>query len=205
MTRFTRRPSPAMVVAFAALVAALSGTAVALPGRNTVDSGDLKRGAVKTSDIARNAVTRPKVRNGAINGAKVANNSLTGADIDEGTLGQVPSANQATSANTANSAANAATAGTAGRLTRVTVQREDFQVADNSGNGAVAVCPAGQQALSGGVVTGANDSYITNSRPGPETPPLEDGQTFDRWFGFVFNQPAASGTITSSVFVVCAG
>jgi hypothetical protein len=202
MNRFTRRPSPAMVVAFAALVAALSGTAVALPGQNTVDSGDLKRGAVKTSDIARNAVTRPKVRNRAINGAKVANNSLTGADINEGTLGQVPSANQANSANTANSAA---TAGTAGRLTRVTVQREDFQVADNSGNGAVAVCPPGQQALSGGVVTGANDSYITNSRPGPETPLLEDGQTFDRWFGFVFNQPASSGTITSSVFVVCAG
>jgi hypothetical protein len=202
MSRFTRRPSPAMVVAFAALVAALSGTAVALPGRNTVDSGDLKRGAVKTSDIARNAVTRPKVRNRAINSAKVANNSLTGADINEATLGQVPSANQANSANTANSAA---TAGTAGRLTRVTVQREDFQVADNSGNGAVAVCPAGQQALSGGVVTGANDSYITNSRPGPETPLLEDGQTFDRWFGFVFNQPMASGTITSSVFVVCAG
>jgi hypothetical protein len=196
MSRFTRRPSPAMVVAFAALVAALSGTAVALPGKNTVDSGDIKKGAVKTKNIAKNAVTRPKVRNGAINSAKVANNSLTGADINEGTLGQVPSANQANSANTA---------GTAGRLTRVTVQREDFLVADNSGNGAVAVCPAGQQALSGGVVTGANDSYITNSRPGPETPLLEDGQTFDRWFGFVFNQPMSSGTITSSVFVVCAG
>jgi hypothetical protein len=196
MSRFTRRPSPAMVVAFAALVAALSGTAVALPGKNTVNSGDIKKGAVKTKNIAKGAVTRPKVRNGAINSAKVANNSLTGADINEGTLGQVPSANQANSANTA---------GTAGRLTRVTVQREDFLVADNSGNGAVAVCPAGQQALSGGVVTGANDSYITNSRPGPETPLLEDGQTFDRWFGFVFNQPASSGTITSSVFVVCAG
>jgi hypothetical protein len=204
MGRFSlkRLPSPGLTVAVVALIAALSGTAVALPGKNTVDSGDIKKGAVKTKKIAKNAVTRPKVRNGAINSAKVANDSLTGADINEGTLGRVPSADQANSANTANSAA---TAGTAGRLTRVTVQREDFLVADNSGNGAVAVCPAGQQALSGGVVTGANDSYITNSRPGPETPLLEDGQTFDRWFGFVFNQLGASGAISSSVFVVCAG
>ncbi len=37
-----RRPSPAMAVAFVALLAALSGTAIALPGTNTVDSGDIK-------------------------------------------------------------------------------------------------------------------------------------------------------------------
>jgi hypothetical protein len=38
---FSRRPKPAMIVAFIALVAALSGSAVALPGKNTVDSGDI--------------------------------------------------------------------------------------------------------------------------------------------------------------------
>jgi hypothetical protein len=32
-----RRPSPAMAVAFAALLAAVSGSAIALPGTNTVD------------------------------------------------------------------------------------------------------------------------------------------------------------------------
>jgi len=31
-----------MAVAFLALLAALCGTAVALPGRNTVDSGDIR-------------------------------------------------------------------------------------------------------------------------------------------------------------------
>ncbi len=77
MTRlFSRTPSPALVVAFIALLAALSGTAVALPGKGTVDSGDLKRGAVKRSDIARNAV----------NSAKVKNGSLLAADFKPGQL-----------------------------------------------------------------------------------------------------------------------
>jgi hypothetical protein len=62
MKRYSRRPSPAMAVAFIALLAALSGTAVALPGKNTVDSGDIKKGAVKRGDLAANAVNGGKVR-----------------------------------------------------------------------------------------------------------------------------------------------
>jgi len=104
---FSRRPSPAMAVAFIALLAALSGTAVALPGRNTVDSGDIKRGAVKRSDIGRNAVNGLKVGNGTLRGADVRNDSLTGDDVNESTFGQVPSANTANTANSANTAGNA--------------------------------------------------------------------------------------------------
>jgi hypothetical protein len=51
-----RRPSPALVVAVIALMAALGGAAVALPGRNSVTSNDIKRHNVKLSDIARGAV-----------------------------------------------------------------------------------------------------------------------------------------------------
>jgi hypothetical protein len=115
------RPSPAMAVAFVALLAALSGTAVALPGSNTVDSGDLRRGAVKNADIARGAVTGSKIRNGAvtgskiqngtITGAKLANNTVTGAQINESTLGTIPRAERANTAGTAESANTAATAG----------------------------------------------------------------------------------------------
>jgi hypothetical protein len=92
----------------------LSGTAVALPGKNTVDSGDLKKNSVKAPDIARNAVTGPKIRNGAVtrrqirngtvNGQKVRDDSLTGTDLNESTLGQVPSANTATTATNASNA-----------------------------------------------------------------------------------------------------
>jgi hypothetical protein len=71
------RPSPAMVVALIALFVALSGTAAALSGSNTVQSDDLGPGAqVKAPDVAANAV----------NSADVAIDSLTGADILESTL-----------------------------------------------------------------------------------------------------------------------
>ena len=52
------------------------------PPPNTIGSSDIINGQVKTPDLADNAV-----RSG-----KVLNENLTGADINESTLGQVPSA-----------------------------------------------------------------------------------------------------------------
>jgi hypothetical protein len=105
-----RRPSPAMGVAFLALVLAVSGTAVALPGKNLITSDDIKRGAVKNPDIGRGAVsstklrngavTNPKVGNGAVSTAKLRNDAVTGEKVNEATLGQVPSATSAANANT---------------------------------------------------------------------------------------------------------
>jgi hypothetical protein len=67
-----RLPSPALILAFVALVAALgTGSAFALKGKNTVDTGDIKKNAVRSSDVK--------------------NNSLTGADINESTLNIVSS------------------------------------------------------------------------------------------------------------------
>ena len=58
----TRRlPSPAMLVAIVALVAALTGSAVALQGKNSVKSNDIAPGAVKGKDIAKQAVKPPKL------------------------------------------------------------------------------------------------------------------------------------------------
>ncbi len=51
-----RLPSPAIVVAIIALVAAMGGSAVALKGKNTVKSNDIAKGAVGGSDIATGAV-----------------------------------------------------------------------------------------------------------------------------------------------------
>jgi hypothetical protein len=63
---FRRRPSPAMVVAVIALVAALSGTAAALHGHNSVRSDDIKNGQVKTRDLANRAVKTRKLGHGAV-------------------------------------------------------------------------------------------------------------------------------------------
>lgn len=64
-------PSPAMVVAVIALVAALAGSAVALQGENSVKSNDIAPDAVKGKDIASNAVKSRHVADGKITAPKL--------------------------------------------------------------------------------------------------------------------------------------
>lgn len=102
MRSFTRyRPSPAMAVALIALVAALTGSAIALPGKGRVDSGDIKNNSVRGEDL----------RNGGIGTADVKKDGLTGGDINERTLRTVP---RASDAFTATHAANSSQLGGVG-------------------------------------------------------------------------------------------
>ena len=64
----------------------LGGTAIALPGKNKVNSADIKPNAVHSSDLARKAVTAAKIAPRSVDGVRVIDKSLTGADIDESTL-----------------------------------------------------------------------------------------------------------------------
>lgn len=103
MTRFSAHLRQ-QYIGLIALFFALTGGAYALQGKNTVDSGDIKPKNVKSSDLAPSSV----------DSSKVADDSLTGVDIDEGSLGRVPSAESAVtadSAQTANTATNAQTVG----------------------------------------------------------------------------------------------
>ena len=86
------RPSPAMVLAFAALFVALVGGAYA--------AKTAKKNSVSTKSIKAGAVTNPKLAADAVTGDKVADDTLTGAEIKEDTLGKVPSAATATTAET---------------------------------------------------------------------------------------------------------
>jgi hypothetical protein len=74
------------VLAVAALFIVLGGTAVALPGKNTVDSGDIRNKAVKTKDIAKQVVTEKKLADGAVTTPKIAPDAVTGAKADEATF-----------------------------------------------------------------------------------------------------------------------
>ena len=89
-------------VGYVGVFLALTGTAVALPGVNTVDSGDIINGEVKAPDIAGDAVSGSKIADGsvgtldlrdagvaradlatgAVNGTKVVDGSLGAADIN---------------------------------------------------------------------------------------------------------------------------
>lgn len=85
------------VVGYVAVFFGMTGTAVALPGTNTVDSGDIINGEVKTPDLVTDAVTTGKIRNGnvrpadlaadSVNAGKVADGSLRGTDLLDGSIG----------------------------------------------------------------------------------------------------------------------
>lgn len=74
----------------------MGGTAFAVEA-NSVTSKHIKNGQVKTADLA----------GGAVTAARIGANQVTGAQIDESTLGEVPSAFEAASATSATTAENA--------------------------------------------------------------------------------------------------
>src|SRR5215208_7879701 len=75
------RPSPALVIACAALFVSLGGVSYGV-ATGFIDSREIKNNTIKSSDV----------RNSSIQGRDVALNTLTGADIKEPSLGKVPTA-----------------------------------------------------------------------------------------------------------------
>ena len=75
------RPSPALLVAVIALVAALAGSAVALPGKNKVDKNDIKKGAITKKAIKKGAVTKKAIKKGAVTEVALGDASVTAAKI----------------------------------------------------------------------------------------------------------------------------
>jgi len=68
------RPSPALVVASIALLAALGGTGIAAVA-------NVPNNSVGTSKIKNNAVTAPKIASNAVTNAKIANGTIQPADL----------------------------------------------------------------------------------------------------------------------------
>ena len=81
MSRFIRRPSPAMVVACTALFVSLGGV-----------SYGVATGFIDSREIRNNTIRGKDVKNGALTGKELKRDTLSGARINEGLLGTVPSA-----------------------------------------------------------------------------------------------------------------
>lgn len=89
-------PSPAMLVSVIALVLALAGSAIALPGKGSVDKNDLDKGAVTKKAIKKGAVTKKALKSGAVTAkaikadavgsAAIANGAVTGDKIADGVV-----------------------------------------------------------------------------------------------------------------------
>jgi hypothetical protein len=98
MKPIKRLPSPALVISMFALVAAMAGTAVALPDGAKVDTNDIAKRAVTSSKIdskavkggkiASQAVKGGKIRPEAVSTAKLAAKAVTGAKIADDAVGQ---------------------------------------------------------------------------------------------------------------------
>ena len=73
-------------IAYVALFIVLGGTAVALPGKNTVDSGDIAKKAVKSSDIAKKAVKKKNLANGAVITDKLADGAVATGKLADGSV-----------------------------------------------------------------------------------------------------------------------
>ncbi|MQA74407.1 MAG: hypothetical protein GEU88_08740 [Solirubrobacterales bacterium] len=76
----------ANVVGYVAVFLALSGTAAALPGHDTVFSDDIVAGGVRASDVAAGAVGGRALHDGSVGGTDVRDASLGSADVRNGTL-----------------------------------------------------------------------------------------------------------------------
>jgi hypothetical protein len=76
------RPSPALIVATVALITALSGAALALPGHNTVSADDIRRNAVASQEVKQRSLRGGDLKDETITGRQVRGDSLGADRID---------------------------------------------------------------------------------------------------------------------------
>ena len=74
-------------MAWVALFVALGGVASGLPGRNTVDSHDIRKNQVRGQDIRAQAVASSELRDGAVQRADLANSSVSAEQLLDGSVG----------------------------------------------------------------------------------------------------------------------
>lgn len=188
------RPSPALVVAILALVVAMGGTSYAAItlAKNSVLSKHIVNGQVKTVDLKASAVTGPKVKDGSLGAVDFAAGELpAGPQGDPGPAGPP------------------GPVGPAGPTDTITVVGSRTVATGNFDNVRVD-CPAGRQALGGGLDTGnVFTAVVTSSYP------VIDGNTrlfftangerpaATGWVGWVRND--SGSTVTLKVAVICGG
>lgn len=80
------RPTPALIVAMAALVAAMSGAAIALPGKGTVSTNDIEKAAITQKLIARGAVGSQQIIGKSIRGNRLKDGAVRAKQIADATI-----------------------------------------------------------------------------------------------------------------------
>ena len=223
--RGQRPPAAGTVLGFIALFIAITGVATAnLPGKNSVNSGDIAAKNVKTSDIAIGAVTSGRIADGAVKTSKLAANAVDAGQLADGAVtnpklaanavdtGQLANGAVtnpklgADSVDSGNVAANSLTGAdinesTLGPVLNVTYARNfnNCTVADGTQGSCTATCPAGTNAIGGGGVGEggfADHVQVNGSRPNP------NGAVATGWTTFFNNEVGgANNNVTS--YAIC--
>ena len=81
-----KRPTPAFLLAFVALLVALGGVATALPGKNSVDKNDIKKNAVSSSDIKKQAVKSSDLKNDGVKGKDLKDEAVKTDKLGDGSV-----------------------------------------------------------------------------------------------------------------------
>ncbi len=131
--RNIRRPSPALIVAFVALIVALGGTSYA--------AFTLPANSVGTKQLKNKAVTTKKIKNGTVTAAKINTSGLTVPNALHAS--RADNATHATSADSATNATNATHATSADSATNATnvdgMQMTSFEYSGVNGDTKVVV------------------------------------------------------------------
>ena len=138
------RPSPPLLISVLALLLALGGTVYAA---NRINGRTIRARSIPGNRLRLRSVPANRLRPGVL--GRQITGPLTGADIDENSLGTVPSAIHAQSADTARSAIDAETALNA-------VNAVDAQTVNGFGAG----CAAGSRPFAGACLS-AKPLHIT--------------------------------------------
>lgn len=185
----SRTRSVGAVVAASALAAGLLGAS--LPGKNSVTSNDIGKGEIGKSELRTNSVGKAELRTG----------SVKGDEVDEATLGKVPSALRADSAD----AADAVGGKSAGQLdTRWALVAENGTIERQTGGFTIVNCfnanancyiDAGEDVTNNGLHA---QIAIANTDASPEL----SGETGVAPCGATFVACAPPGTESNNVIVV---
>jgi len=78
-----KRPSAPLVLSMVAVVLALTGTSIALPGTNTVDGGDIKKETIKGKDIKDETITGDQVKETSLKGVRAKASNVMAATVSD--------------------------------------------------------------------------------------------------------------------------
>jgi len=172
------RPSAALMVAFVALFTALSGTGYAAL-------------MITGANVANGSLTGADIENRSLGGKEMKSNTLKGTQINESSLGTVPSATHAATADAAANATNADKAADADKLDGVdstgfmAVKQRTYEAnfgtqdnfGDNASLGQLSPIPAGNYVVTA-KLTYDNDGALELESCTLDVPGADDVTTF---------------------------